>query len=88
MLPSDTLKRGEVREALVFKLLLNGDTLAYMYYSENGGGDPCASIFKFSMWGYKCIFRKFLNAIFPFFLFFSSDIPISDAVVTAPMRKL
>jgi hypothetical protein len=32
----------------IAKEALNCDTLAYMYYTENGGGDPCACIFKFT----------------------------------------
>ena len=66
---SATFVKEIAKESLVFKLLLSCDTLAYMYYTKNGGGDPCVCIFKFSMWGYKCIFRKFLNAMFPFFGF-------------------
>jgi hypothetical protein len=78
---SATFVKETAREALVFKLQLNCDTLAYVYYIENLG-DPFAYIFKFSMWGYECIFWKLLNAIFP------SDIPRADAVLTATMRKL
>ena len=55
---SATCVKETAREALVFKLQLNCDTLAYMYYTENRG-DPCAYIFKFSMWGYECIFESF-----------------------------
>ena len=66
---SATFVKETAREALVFKLQLNCDTLAYMYYIENLG-DPFVYIFKFSMWGYECIFWKLLNAIFPFVDFF------------------
>ena len=46
---SATFIKEIARETLVFKLLLNCDTMAYMYHTENGGGDPYAYIFKFPM---------------------------------------
>ena len=57
------------REAPVFKLLLNCDTLAYMYYAENGSGTLVPISFNFQCGDTNV----FLNAIFTFvdvFLFF------------------
>jgi hypothetical protein len=153
MLPSDTLKRGKVREALVFKLLSEwiqrhielikqnfiklttgiwGSNLkvTYMYLAPVSNRDYCLQVaqqhllkrlqknplssnyswvvthwltctilktgvgtlvsasLNFQCGDINVFFESFWTPCSHFLDFVSSNIPIADAVVTAPMRKL